>query len=79
MQNRKDCLKNRKNFWKEHEQLKYQTLLAQLKAKGIDIIHLPNKLLLHRNTPREKGFQPEIFLYLKLNLSLMAFFYSGNG
>ena len=30
-------LKEQEKFLKEQEQLKYQTLLAQLKAKGIDI------------------------------------------
>jgi hypothetical protein len=33
-------LKEQERFLKEQEQLKYQTLLAQLKAKGIDITSL---------------------------------------
>jgi hypothetical protein len=33
-------LKEQERFLKEQEQLKYQTLLAQLKAKGIDITAL---------------------------------------
>ncbi|PNK04197.1 hypothetical protein CEP12_13370, partial [Cylindrospermopsis raciborskii S14] len=34
---REKLLKEQERFLKEQEQLKYQTLLAQLKAKGIDI------------------------------------------
>ncbi|EFA70990.1 hypothetical protein CRC_00472 [Cylindrospermopsis raciborskii CS-505] len=30
-------LKEQERFLKEQEQIKYQTLLSQLKAKGIDI------------------------------------------
>ena len=33
-------LKEQERFLKEQEQLKYQTLLSQLKAKGIDITAL---------------------------------------
>ncbi|MEE6161856.1 Uma2 family endonuclease [Cylindrospermopsis raciborskii DSH] len=47
---------------KEQEQLKYQTLLAQLKAKGIDIVAHLNKSYYPPEYSREKFFNPE---YLK--------------
>ncbi|MFM7561255.1 hypothetical protein [Cylindrospermopsis raciborskii] len=37
---REKLLKEQERFLKEQEQQKYQTLLAQLKAKGIDITTL---------------------------------------
>ncbi|MEE6161828.1 Uma2 family endonuclease [Cylindrospermopsis raciborskii DSH] len=48
-------LKEQEKFLKEQEQLKYQTLLAQLKAKE-GYQHTPNKLLPAPEYPREKGF-----------------------
>ncbi|MFM6077523.1 MAG: hypothetical protein ACKPCI_03225, partial [Dolichospermum sp.] len=36
----KHPLKEQERFLKEQEQIKYQTLLSQLKAKGIDITAL---------------------------------------
>jgi hypothetical protein len=37
---REKLLKEQERFLKEQEQIKYQTLLSQLKAKGIDITAL---------------------------------------